>query len=91
MNKEEQYESLRNELNKGATWPQLYMFKFIIPADNKKLALVESKFSDKAVITQKASAQGKYISITIKEVMESADAIIVKYKEMETIDGLMSL
>ena len=91
MNKEEQYESLRNELNKGVTWPMLYMFKFILPADSKKIALVESKFSEKADITQKESAGGKYISITVKQVMESADAIIEKYKEMEDIEGVMSL
>jgi putative lipoic acid-binding regulatory protein len=66
------------------------MFKFIIPADNRKIALVEAKFSDEAIITQKESSNGKYISITIKEVMLDADSIISKYKEMEGIEGLMS-
>ena len=45
------------------------MFKFIIPASNKSIALIESKFSDEAVISEKQSANGKYISITVKEVM----------------------
>jgi putative lipoic acid-binding regulatory protein len=67
------------------------MFKFIIPADNRKIALVSSKFSDEAIITQKESTSGKYISITIKEVMLDADSIINKYKEMEGIEGLMAL
>ena len=48
----EQFDNLRNELNKTKTWPIVYMFKFIIPADNKKQALVESKFSDESVITK---------------------------------------
>lgn len=90
MNKPDPYENLRKELNKIGNWPQVYMFKFIVPADNKRIALVESKFSDESVITKKESANGKYISITIKEVMLSADSIIEKYKEMEGIEGLMA-
>ncbi|MCX6296260.1 MAG: DUF493 family protein [Bacteroidetes bacterium] len=91
MNKDEQFEKLRVQLLLEKEWPTLYMFKFIIPADNRKIALVESKFSDEAVITQKESSNGKYISITIKEVMLDADSIISKYKEMEGIEGLISL
>ena len=91
MNKDEQFEKLREQLNKEKEWPIIYMFKFIILADNRKIALVESKFSDEAIITQKESTNGKYISITIKEVMLDADSIISKYKEMEGIEGLITL
>ncbi len=91
MNKDEQFEKLRVQLLLEKEWPTIYMFKFIIPADNRKIALVESKFSDEAVITQKESSNGKYISITIKEVMLDANSIISKYKEMEGIEGLLSL
>lgn len=91
MNKDEQFEKLRDQLNKEKDWPTIYMFKFIIPADNRKIALVESKFSDEAIITQKESSTGKYMSITIKEAMLSADSIIEKYKEMEGIEGLIAL
>jgi hypothetical protein len=90
MNKEEEFNKLREQLNKEDNWPMLYMFKFIIPAVNKSIALVESKFSDEAIITQKESFNGKYISITVKEVMLDADSIINKYKEMAGIDGLMA-
>ena len=90
MNREEQFTKLRETLIKEGNWPKLYMFKFIIPAENKQIALVESKFSDEAVITQKQSVNGNYISITIKEVMLDADSIISKYKEMDGIEGLMA-
>ena len=90
MNREEQFTKLRETLIKEGNWPKLYMFKFIIPAENKQIALVESKFSDEAVITQKQSFNGNYISITIKEVMLDADSIISKYKEMDGIEGLMA-
>ena len=91
MNKSQQFDSLRLELNKTKVWPIVYMFKFIIPADNKKQALVESKFSDNSVITKRDSINGKYISITAKEVMLDADSIIEKYLEMQEIEGLISL
>ena len=90
MNREDQFIKLRETLNKEGNWPKLYMFKFIVPAKNKEIALVESKFSDEAVITQKQSFNGNYISITIKEVMLDADSIIAKYKEMDGIEGLMA-
>ena len=90
MNREDQFIKLRETLNKEGNWPKLYMFKFIVPAKNKEIALVESKFSDEAVITQKQSFNGNYICITIKEVMLDADSIIAKYKEMDGIEGLMA-
>ena len=91
MENNEQFDKLREFLNKEESWPIVYMFKFIIPADNQKIALIESKFSDEAVISHKESSGGKYFSITVKEVMLSADAIIDKYKEMKNIEGLITL
>ena len=90
MENDNRYDKLREQLNREGTWPQLYMFKFIIPSVNRSIALVESKFSDEAEISQKESANGKYISITVKEVMLDADSIIAKYQEMEGIEGLMA-
>ena len=90
MSLDDQFQKLKETLNKELNWPTIYMFKFIVPADNRRIALVESKFSDEAIITKKESTSGKYISITIKEVMLTADSIIDKYKEMDGIEGLMS-
>lgn len=90
MKNDKEYDKLREQLNIEANWPMVYMFKFIVPADNRKIALVESKFSDEAVITQKASSNGKYISITVKEVMLNAESIIDQYKQMSDIEGLMA-
>lgn len=91
MNRDEQFEKLRELLNKENNWPMVYMFKFIVPADNQKIALVEAKFSDEAIILHKESSNGKYFSITVKEVMLNADSIVSKYKEMDGIEGLMAL
>ncbi|MBL7884330.1 MAG: DUF493 family protein [Bacteroidia bacterium] len=91
MNNDEQFNNLREKLNEDKNWPQVYMFKFIIPAEIKKMALIEAKFSDEATITQKESSSGKYMSITVKEVMLSAEAVIDKYKDVATIEGVMAL
>jgi uncharacterized protein len=91
MTEDEQFDKLREVLEKENNWPVVYMFKFIIPADNHKIALIEAKFSDEAIISHKASSSGKYFSITVKEAMLNADSIIEKYKEMKGIEGLISL
>jgi hypothetical protein len=67
------------------------MFKFIIPSDNKKSALIQSRFSPESILTTKESANGKYTSITIKEAMLSADDIIDRYKQLEGIEGIIAL
>ena len=90
MNNNEQFDSLRKELDKTEVWPIVYMFKFIILADSKKQALVASKFTDESIITTQTSTNGKYISLTIKEVMLNADSIINKYLEIGEIEGVMS-
>ena len=91
MKDDEVFKSLHEKLSKDKNWPQVYMFKFIITADNKKIALVEAKFSDEAEIHQKESSNGKYMSITVKEVMLNPEMVIEKYKEVNTIEGVMSL
>jgi hypothetical protein len=91
MSVDEQFKSLYEKLLKDTNWPQVYMFKFIITADNKKIALVQAKFSDEAVIQQKESSAGKYMSITVKEVMLNPEAVIEKYKDVGTIEGVMAL
>jgi uncharacterized protein len=91
MNADKQFDKLKEVLNKHTSWPTIYMFKFIIPAENRKIALIESKFSETAIISQHESATGKYVSITVKEVMLNAEAVIEKYKEMKGIEGLIAL
>ncbi|MBK7571603.1 MAG: hypothetical protein IPI10_08270 [Bacteroidetes bacterium] len=43
------------------------------------------------MINTRSSSTGKYISITIQEVMLDAESIIQKYVELEGIEGLISL
>ncbi len=88
---EEFLKSLELKLNETTEWPSVYMFKFIIPAENRKIALVESLFEEEAQIFTKESSGGKYISITIKIVMLNALEVIEKYRSAASIDGLIAL
>jgi putative lipoic acid-binding regulatory protein len=90
--KEEFYSNLKIKLDEFQKWPSLYMFKFIVPRDLKKVAEVESLFNTKtSTVSSRESSTGKFISVTAKEVMISSEAVIAKYREAEHIEGLMSL
>lgn len=89
--KEDFYNRLKEKLENQFTWPQVYMFKFIIPSDNHKLALVEALFGEMAIVTTRQSSTNKFISITAKEMMLSPNEIIEIYKKAEKIEGIISL
>lgn len=73
-------------------WPNLYLYKFIIPNDNEKLALITALFNhETAEISYHESGKGNYVSISVKEVAVSVDAIIEKYQKASKIDGVISL
>lgn len=90
--KEEKYLKLERQLADHQSWPGIYMFKFIIPAENKKLSQVERLFDAKeAEVTVRESRKGNFLSITAKELMISPKSVIDKYIEAEGIEGLISL
>ena len=68
------------------------MFKFIVPADNVKIAQVERLFnSNEAEISIRNSRKGNFVSITAKEMMLSPEKVIERYLDAENIKGLISL
>lgn len=90
--KEERYKNLEVQLEKDQAWPAVYMFKFIVAADNKKLSQVENLFnSEEAQVTVRQSRKGNFVSITAKELMLSPEKVIQRYRDAEGIEGLISL
>lgn len=85
------FEELRKKLNETQTYPSVYMFKFIMSAEHRKIALIENLFGNDAEIYTKESDKGKYISITVKEVVMSTDEIIDIYSKASDIEGVMFL
>ena len=85
------YAKLRVKLEEEGGFPKPYLFKFIIPSDNKKLALVEALFGSEAQVTTRQSKSNKYISISAKEVMMSVDEVMTVYNKSTEIEGIISL
>ena len=86
------FDSLKEKLEKGFDWPRVYLFKFIVPSDNQKIAQVEDLFNSKeAQISMRSSKKGNFVSVSAKEMMISPDKVIQRYKEAAKIEGIMSL
>ncbi|MCC6181909.1 MAG: DUF493 family protein [Bacteroidia bacterium] len=86
------FDELKKKLEESIkSFPYIYMFKFIIKADNKTMALVEAIFDEDADIIQNQSSTGKYISITVKQVVMGVDEIIEVYEKAAKIEGVISL
>lgn len=88
----QKYEKLKGQLTEGFDWPVVYMFKFIVPSDNDKIAQVEALFNSKeSQINMRTSRKGNFVSVTAKEMMMSPDKVIEKYLAAEKIEGLIAL
>lgn len=85
------YAALRQKLEESGEWPRVYFFKFIIPSSNEKLAKVEALFGEEAQVSIKQSHKGKYVSVSAKELMLSAEKVIERYEKANKIEGLMAL
>ena len=85
------FDTLREHLTRDITWPSVYMFKFIAPAENRIFALLHDLFPHQAEFTNRHSAGGKYVSITVKELMLSADEVIERYQKASAIEGVIVL
>ena len=85
------FQALREKLEAQESWPSVYMFKFIVPADNRRIALVEALFGPEAQVSLRESGKGNFVSITGKELMLSADEVIKRYQKAQDIEGLIAL
>lgn len=89
---EEFYKRLEEQLVTNNSWPSDYLYKFIVPSDEDKIAEINQIFDNTgAVINSKQSKKGKYTSISIMVNLSGADKVIAYYKEVGKIKGVMSL
>jgi len=86
------YERLREQLQEDTSWPSLYLYKFIVPAELSKIAEIRAVFDNTdAQITTRDSSGGKFTSVSVKVNMDSPDAVIEKYIEVSKVEGVISL
>lgn len=84
-------ESYKSQLDAHHDWPSVYMFKFIVPSDNQKIALVQGLFTESAEFKMNQSSNGKFTSITVKEVMMNSDQVLERYAKAKGIEGVIAL
>ena len=89
---DEFYSRLKEQLLDNSTWPSNYLYKFIVPTDAEKIEQINTIFDNTgAVIESKKSKKGTYTSISITVNMKDPDEVIKKYKEVSTVEGVISL
>jgi putative lipoic acid-binding regulatory protein len=85
------YMQLMIHLFRDYTWPNDFLFKFIIPFDADKLNAVRDIFEKDTKITHQESKTSKYISVTAIQRMEHPDDVIAMYEKAEKIDKIVIL
>ena len=86
------YKKLKKSLKNDTQWPALYLYKFIVPSNESKIATIEAIFANaNAEITKRNSSKGTYTSVSIKVKMKSPDTVIEKYKKVSKVEGVISL
>jgi len=88
---DDQIAVLRARLNEIHRWPSIFMFKFILPSDEARIAQLKLIFGESAEFKERLSAHGKYTSITVREMMLDADSIFDRYRQAALIEGIISL
>ncbi|MCH7414034.1 DUF493 domain-containing protein [Belliella sp. R4-6] len=88
MDKTFDKEAFKEKLEAQMTFPALYMFKFIVPSgqEHKVAALLPNNDME-----LKNSSQGKYVSVTIRAMMASSDAVLDVYERASKIEGVIAL
>ncbi|RIV30579.1 DUF493 family protein [Flagellimonas lutimaris] len=89
---EEFYSKLREKLLETTNWPSNYLYKFIVPTDEERIAQIHGIFDNTgAVIESKKSKKGTYTSLSIMVHLKDPDEVILKYKEVSVVEGVISL
>lgn len=86
------YIRLKEKLEENTNFPTEYLYKFIVPTHEDRIAQMYKVFDGKeAEISTKNSASGKYTSFSVKILAETSDEIIHFYEKAGNIEGIISL
>jgi putative lipoic acid-binding regulatory protein len=91
MLNEETKQRLKERLDSVHEWPNVYMFKLIFEPDTERMAKVQALFPPEVEMLRKYSSGGKYLSITVREVMMNADDVVARYDAASEIQGVIVL
>lgn len=86
---QEARDRLKLRLDEVHQWPSVYMFKFIFEPEQERTDAILALFPVESEVLRKYSSGGKYLSITVREVMLSAEEVIERYEKAGAIDGVI--
>jgi putative lipoic acid-binding regulatory protein len=79
---------LKLVMDETVEFPTEYLFKFIVPAGVVHQIMLILHGMD---IDERASSNGRFISVSARKVFENSDEIIAIYKSASVIQGIISL
>ncbi len=91
MLSDEAKDRLRQRLDEVHEWPSVYMYKFVLEPDEARLQAVLALFPPESEVLRRYSAGGKYLSITVREVMLNADDVVERHEKASAIQGVIVL
>jgi putative lipoic acid-binding regulatory protein len=77
-------------LDDQMSWPDYYAFKFVIKTDEKH-RLLELFSAENHQIKENPSRTGKYTSVTCRKLVQCSDDVVAVYREVSTIEGIITL
>lgn len=92
LHSEDFYVKFKSSLEEAHDFPTEYIFKYVVPSDHSTIAQVNGVFNKaNPIVSTRDSRTGKYVSITFKVHVNSADEVIAFYREAAGIKGIVSL
>ncbi|MDI1354043.1 MAG: DUF493 family protein [bacterium] len=88
---EEELNNFKQKLIESMSFPGVYMFKFIVTSEHRNIALVQNLFEAETIINSRGSSNGKYTSITVKQVVMTVEEILEIYRKASEIKGIIFL
>jgi len=80
--------SFKAALEEEYSFPTQYVFKFIIKSSSKQDVI---DLLPDAMIKEKKSTKGKYVSITLTQFVKNSSEIVYIYEKASKIKGVISL
>jgi hypothetical protein len=85
------YTRLLEKLKENKKWPLLYMFKFIVPNEEGKVEQVKQLLPKEGALSYKHTKNLKFVSITCKAQMPTAESIVEVTSAVNKIEGVIAL
>jgi len=82
------WERFKARLDEHHAWPCTYVFKFIVP--RARIGAMLRLLADRD-FTSRDSERGRYVAVTARVAVESADEVVAVYREAARIEGLIAL